>query len=98
MESAGMNLPPTPRLLDYPAATTGIFVVALAIALMLASSRFDPTHGTLTISLLVVLAMIGTTAFSLVFSVPTDEITSAAVGGLVAAFGAVVSYWLTKKN
>jgi hypothetical protein len=30
------------------------------------------------------------------FTIPTDEITSGAIGGLVAAFGAVVAYWLSR--
>lgn len=88
-----MNPPPVPKIFDYPAATTGLFIVALCTALLFAS-RLDKSGGALTISLLVVLAMIGTIVFSLFFTVPNDEVTAAVVGGLTAAFGAVIAYWL----
>jgi hypothetical protein len=87
-------LPPSPKLFDYPGATSGAFLIVFTACLLFVAGRFDPTSGTLTISLLVVLAFIGTVIFCLFFAVPTDEVTSAAVGGLVAAFGAVVAYWL----
>jgi uncharacterized BrkB/YihY/UPF0761 family membrane protein len=43
---------------------------------------------------MVVLAFSGVVMFCLFFTVPNDEITSGAIGGLVAAFGAVVAHWL----
>jgi hypothetical protein len=67
-------------------------------SLVVVAGRFDPTGGTLTISILVVLAMVSTTIFVMLFSIPTDEITSAVLGGLVAAFGAVMAFWLGKRN
>ena len=59
--------------------------------LLFVIGRFDPTGGSLTISLLMVLAFLEVVAFSAFFTVPADEITASAIGGLVAAFGAVVA-------
>jgi hypothetical protein len=86
--------PPMPRLLDYPGAMTGVFIVIFTLAMLFVAGKYDPTGGTLTISLMVTLAFIGTVTFCLFFTVPNDEITSGIIGGLVAAFGAVVAHWL----
>lgn len=91
-----VNLPPTPKLLDYPASLGLGIAVVLTTILLVVTSRFDPTGGTLTISLLVVLGFLGLVTFCALFTVPTDEITSGAIGGLVAAFGAVVAFWLSR--
>lgn len=93
-----VNPPPQPKTLDYPGATAALVILALTVALLFASNRFDPSHGTLTISLLVVIAFIGTIVFSVLYTIPTDEVTSAVIGGLVSAFGAVIAYWLTRHN
>lgn len=85
---------PLPRLLDYPASIGLAIAVALTTVLLVVASRFDPTGGSLTISLLVVLGFIGLVIFCALYTIPTDEITSGAIGGLVAAFGAVVAFWL----
>jgi hypothetical protein len=89
-----VNLPPTPKLLDYPASLGLAIAVVLTAILLVIVSKFDATGGVLTISLLVILAFLGLVTFCALFTVPTDEITSGAIGGLVAAFGAVVAYWL----
>jgi hypothetical protein len=86
--------PPTPKIMDYPASVGLMIAVVLTTMLLVVSSRFDPTGGTLTISLLVILAFLSLVTFCAFFTIPTDEITSGAIGGLVAAFGAVVAYWL----
>ena len=86
--------PPTPKLMDYPASIGVSIAVILTTVLLVVVSKFDPTGGTLTISILVVLAFLGLVTFCAFFTIPTDEITSGAIGGLVAAFGAVVAYWL----
>jgi hypothetical protein len=86
--------PPTPKLMDYPASTGIAFAILFTAILLFVASRFDPTMGVLTISLLVVLAFVGTVVFCLFFTVPNDEITSGVVGGLTAAFGAIVAHWL----
>jgi hypothetical protein len=97
--SAGaINPPPIPKVLDYPGMMTIIFGVTFVAVLLFVAGKFDPTGGTLTISLLVVVAFIGLAAFSVFFTVPTDEITSAVIGGLVAAFGGVIAYWLSRGN
>ena len=85
---------PLPKLLDYPASIGLAIAVVLTTILLVVANRFDPTGGSLTISLLVVLAFIGLVTFCALFTIPSDEITSGAIGGLVAAFGAVVAYWL----
>jgi hypothetical protein len=88
--------PPTPHILDFPAATTVVIATLACVTLLMISTRFDQTHGTLTISLLVVLTFIGVTAFCVLFTIPRDETTSAIIGGLVTAFGGVIGYWLSK--
>jgi uncharacterized BrkB/YihY/UPF0761 family membrane protein len=90
------QFPPVPKIFDYPGATTIAFGILFTSILLLVAGRFDPTGGILTISLLIVLAFIAVVTFTLFFTIPNDEITSAVIGGLVAAFGAIVAYWLGK--
>lgn len=92
------NPPPVPKLMDYPVSVGLIIAVVLVTMLLVVISRFDSTGGTLTISLLVVLSFLSLVTFCAFFTVPTDEITSGAIGGLVAAFGAVVAYWLGRNR
>ncbi len=86
--------PPTPKILNYPAVTGALVSLIFVSVLLIAVKRYDPTSGALTISLLVVLTMSSVVLFCLFFTVPQDPTTAAAVGGLVAGFGAVVSRWL----
>jgi hypothetical protein len=88
------NPPPATSILNYPSATSVIVVVAMTAILLFVAGRFDPTRGPLTISIMIVLGMLATTAYCLVFTVPQDDITPSVVGGLTAGFGAVVAYWL----
>jgi hypothetical protein len=88
--------PPTPKLMDYPASIGLVLAVVMTSVLLVVAGKFDPTGGTLTISLLVILAFLGLVTFCAFFTIPTDEITSGAIGGLVAGFGAVISYWLSR--
>jgi energy-converting hydrogenase Eha subunit A len=88
--------PPIPKVLDYPVVTAIVGVVIFTALLLPIVRHFDPTNGTLTISLIVVLTVVGIAVFSVFFTIPTDEITSAVVGGLVASFGAIIAYWLGK--
>jgi hypothetical protein len=88
--------PPTPKLFDYPASVGLVIAAGLTIVLVIVAGKFDRTGGTLTVSLLVILAFLGLVTFCAFFTIPTDEITSGAIGGLVAAFGAIVAYWLSK--
>jgi hypothetical protein len=90
--------PPVPKLLDYPASIGLAIAVVLTTILLVVTSRFDSTGGTLTISLLVVLGFLSLVTFCAFFTIPSDEITSGAIGGLVAAFGAVVAYWLSRSR
>jgi hypothetical protein len=85
---------PLPKLMDYPASIGLAVVVMLTTILLVVVSKFDASGGTLTISLLVVLAFLALVTFCALFTIPTDEITSGAIGGLVAGFGAVVAHWL----
>jgi hypothetical protein len=90
--------PPSPKLLDYPASVGLVIAVGLTAVLLVVAARFDPTGGTLTVSLLVILAFLSLVTYCAFFTIPTDEITSGAIGGLVAAFGAVVAYWLGRNR
>ena len=90
-----VNPPPSGGLqFNYPVLMSVSGGVALTAALLFFAGKFDPTAGTLTISLLIVIAMIGTVAYCLIFTIPTDDITPGVVGGLTAGFGAVIAYWL----
>jgi hypothetical protein len=89
-----VNAPPPVAIFNYPAAVgVGLTVVFTAAILMIAG-KFDRTGGPLTISIMIVLGMLGATAYCLVFTIPQDDITPGVVGGLTAGFGAVVAYWL----
>ena len=88
--------PPSPKLLDYPASIGIALEIVFVTFLLFVASKFDPTGGVLTISLLIVLAFIAVVIFCAFFTVPTDEITASVIGGLTAAFGAVVAFWLNK--
>jgi hypothetical protein len=90
--------PPTPKILDYPASIGVVIAVVLTTILVVIVSKFDATGGTLTISLLVILSFLGLVTYCAFFTIPTDEITSGAIGGLVAAFGAVVAFWLSRRG
>jgi hypothetical protein len=90
--------PPSPKLLDYPASIGLVIVSVLTVVMVVAASRFDATGGTLTVSLLVILSFLSLVTYCAFFTIPTDEITSGAIGGLVAAFGAVVAYWLGRNR
>lgn len=88
--------PPTPKIMDYPASVGLIIAVILTTILLVVTSKFDATGGVLTVSLLVILAFLAVVTFCAFFTVPTDEITSGAIGGLVAAFAQVVAFWLSR--
>ena len=89
-----VNPPPAVAIANYPSAVAVVLAVAFTSLLLVIVKHFDPTLGTLTISILITLGMLGATAYCLVFTVPNDDITPGIVGGLTAGFGAVVAYWL----
>ena len=57
------------------------------------TGRFDPTHGFLTISILVTVAFIGATIASMLYPVPQIATTEMLIGGLATALGALVATW-----
>jgi hypothetical protein len=88
-----------PKIMDYPGAAAAIGVVLCASIFLVVIKYYDSTGGTLAISLIIVLAFIAVVAFSLLYNIPVDdEVTPGVVGGLVAAFGAVVAYWLGRSK
>jgi uncharacterized RDD family membrane protein YckC len=88
------NPPPQVALSSYPSAVAVAVAVAFTAILLVVSHKFDPTQGALTISILIVLGMLGAVAYCLIFTIPADDITPGIVGGLTAGFGAVVAHWL----
>jgi len=98
MAASDLNPPPIPKLMDYPSSIGVSIAVILTTVLLIVVSKFDTTGGVLTISLLVVLAFLGLVTFCAFFTIPADEITSSAIGGLTAAFGAIIAYWLGVKK
>jgi uncharacterized BrkB/YihY/UPF0761 family membrane protein len=93
-----INPPPSPKVFDYPATMAILFGVLFTAILLGVAGRFDPTGGALTISILVTLAFIAVVAVCLFYTIPTDQATAAVIGGLVAAFGAVVAHWLGRRE
>jgi uncharacterized membrane protein YfcA len=90
--------PPVVKAFNYP-ASVGLVTGTLAVGVLLfLAGKFDPTHGALTISLMIIVTFAGTVTFCLFFTIPQDPTTAAVVGGLVAAVGATVSYWLKPKD
>jgi hypothetical protein len=90
--------PPTPKMLNYPGTIGIIGAVISTLALLVVVGKFDPSGGVLAISLLITMAFLGTVVFCLFFSVPADSVTSSIIGGLTAAFGAVVAHWIGRSN
>ena len=88
-----VNPPPAAWVSAYPAATATVAIVVTTAILLAVSGRLDPTQGVLTLSLMITLGMMGAVAYTLVFTVPIDDITPSVVGGLTAGFGAVLAYW-----
>jgi len=89
-----VNPPPPVAIFNYPSAVGVALTVVLTAVILAVAGKFDPTKGPLTISVMIVLGMLGATAYCLVFTIPADDITPGIVGGLTAGFGAVVAYWL----
>jgi hypothetical protein len=93
-----VNPPPPVALSNYPTLISVGGAVLFTAILVVVAGRFDATRGPLTISLLIVVSFVAVTAYCLIFTIPTDEVTPAVVGGLTAGFGAVVAYWLGHRN
>ena len=89
--------PPVPRGVDYPVATLVAAEMVFVTILLIVVWKFDASGGSLTIALMVVITFIGLVVYCSQFNVPTDEETAAVIGGLTAAFGAVVAFWLKPK-
>ncbi len=90
--------PPTPKIFDYPGAVGVAFLIVFTGVMLFIAARFDPTGGVLALSLLVVLGFMGVVVFCLFFTVPRDETTASIIGGLTAAFGAVIAHWLGRRR
>lgn len=89
---------PPPKAPQYPIIVgIGIGVVFVVI-LVYVASRFDPTRGPLTISLIIIIGFISGVSFSFFYTIPQDPSTSALVGALVSSVGAIIAYWLGKKD
>lgn len=88
------NPPPATAILPYPSAVAIVLTALVTGVILFLAGKFDRTGGPLTISVMIVLGMLGTTAYCLVFTVPQDDLTPSVVGALSAGFGAVVVYWL----
>jgi hypothetical protein len=89
-----VNAPPAvSTFVPYPIAIGVFLAVLLTSTLLYVGGKFDTTGGPLTISILIVLGMLGACAYCLIFTVPQDDITPGVVGGLTAGFGAVIAYW-----
>ena len=89
--------PPAPKIIDYPGSIGMALDIVFTGILILLAGRYDATGGVLTISLLIVIAFLGVVSFCVFFTIPNNEISAGAIGGLTAAFGAIVSHWLGGK-
>lgn len=87
-----LNPPPAPFTVPgFVAIGLGVVMTAF---LLLAVMRLDHSKGTLTISIMVVLGFFAAMTWAVRYNIPQDPETAALIGGLVAAFGAVVAYWI----
>ena len=86
--------PDLSKLFPFPIATGAVLGVVLTSLLLYISAKFDSSGGTLTISLLITIGMLGAVSYCLIYTIPNDDITPGVVGGLTAGFGAVVAHWL----
>jgi FtsH-binding integral membrane protein len=96
MNEPPVMTPPLPRMIDYPASIGVVIAIAMTGVMLALIHYFDPTGGPLGISVLVVVCFLGVVVFCSFFTLPTSEITSSVIGGLTAAFGAIIAYWLGK--
>jgi len=83
---------------DYPVLITALFIIIFTTILLIVVDKFDKTKGPLTISIIIVLAFVGAMTLSLLYTIPNDEITSAAAGVLFSAFTSVVAFWIYRRN
>jgi hypothetical protein len=90
--------PLLPKMIDYPASVGVALAVLMTGVVLVLIHYFDPTRGPLAISVLVVVCFMGVVVFCSFFTLPTSEITSSVIGGLTAAFGAIIAYWLGKRK
>jgi hypothetical protein len=88
-----VNAPLVTGVGNFPATIIVGSTVILTMVLLVVSSRFDPTRGPLTLSILITLGMLAAITYCLIFTIPVDDITPSVVGGLTAGFGAVLAYW-----
>jgi hypothetical protein len=88
-----VNAPIVTGVGNFPATIIVGSAVILTSLLVVVASRFDPTQGVLTLSILITIGMLGAIAYCLIFTIPADDITPSVVGGLTAGFGAVLAYW-----
>jgi uncharacterized RDD family membrane protein YckC len=96
---AGTIEPVVPTtMLPYPIISSMAVGVLFTVILLVISGKFDQTQGVLTISIMIILGMLGATAYCLIFTIPQDDITPGIVGGLTAGFGAVVAHWLGRRD
>ena len=88
-----VNPPSTVSLFNYPILGAVVVSAILTAFMLFIAAKFDTTQGVLTISIMIVLGMLGATAYCLIYTIPVDDITPSVVGGLTAGFGAVLAYW-----
>jgi hypothetical protein len=84
---------PAVTMMNYPIFIGAVVSIGLTAFLLWISGRFDQTGGVLTISVIIVLGMLGAVSYCLMFTIPQDDITPGIVGGLTTGFGAVIAYW-----
>lgn len=87
-------IPSLEHMAPYPIAAGAIVGVALTSLMLWVSAKFDRSGGSLTISIMITIGMLGAVSYCLIYTIPNDDITPGVVGGLTAGFGAVVAHWL----
>lgn len=74
-------------------AAVGLGVIYTSVMVFMIG-RYDKTGGALTVSVMVVIGFFAALTWAIRYQIPQDPETAALMGGLVAAFGAVVAYWI----
>lgn len=92
------RFPPPQKVTDYPLITGIVVDIVAVVILLIIIKRFDASGGPLTIALVIVVAFLGLTIFVVTFTIPPSDETATVIGGLATAFGAVVAFWLRRKD
>ena len=95
MDAAAATVPFEWPSFPYPALVTAAGIGVVVAAVLAASHYLDPTHGLLTITLVIVFAFIAVTLATMIYPVPQTPLTEILVGSLATSMGGIVAFWMS---